>query len=56
MKGFPGPEADRFRKVLKKHFADVSEVRPEAKRITSKEFYWVAKPEMKKRRRKPRKR
>ncbi len=42
LKGFPGPESDRFRSVLRSSFARVSEVRPEGKRRTSKEFYWVA--------------
>ena len=42
VKGFPGQESDLFRKELKRKFASVSEVRPEAKRATSKEFYWIA--------------
>lgn len=42
VKGFPGQESDRFRKELKRKFGSVSEVRPEGKRATSKEFYWVA--------------
>lgn len=42
VKGFPGQESDRFRKELRRRFAQVSEVRPEGKRVTSKEFYWVA--------------
>ena len=42
IKGFPGPESDRFRATLRAVFARVAEVRPEAKRSTSKEFYWVA--------------
>ena len=42
MKGFPGQESDLFRKELKRRFASVHEVRPEGKRTTSKEFYWVA--------------
>ena len=56
IKGFPGPESDRFRGLLRKSFPKVREVRPEAKRETSKEFYWVAGPEprARKRRRKPR--
>jgi 23S rRNA (uridine2552-2'-O)-methyltransferase len=41
VKGFPGQESDRFRKELRRKFATVSEVRPEGKRSTSKEFYWV---------------
>lgn len=42
VKGFPGQESDSFRKELRKRFASVTEVRPEGKRTTSKEFYWVA--------------
>jgi 23S rRNA (uridine2552-2'-O)-methyltransferase len=42
VKGFPGQESDLFRKELKRKFGSVSEVRPEGKRTTSKEFYWVA--------------
>ena len=42
VKGFPGQESDLFRKELRRRFASVHEVRPEAKRATSKEFYWVA--------------
>lgn len=42
VKGFPGQESDRFRKELRGVFARVDEVRPEGKRSTSKEFYWVA--------------
>lgn len=42
VKGFPGQEGDLFRKELRRAFADVHEVRPEGKRTTSKEFYWVA--------------
>ena len=42
VKGFPGQESDLFRKELKRRFASVHEVRPEGKRTTSKEFYWVA--------------
>jgi len=41
VKGFPGQESDLFRKELRRRFADVHEVRPEGKRATSKEFYWV---------------
>ena len=44
IKGFPGPDADAFRAELRQRFARVSEVRPEGKRSTSKEFYWVALP------------
>jgi 23S rRNA (uridine2552-2'-O)-methyltransferase len=44
VKGFPGPEADAFRRRLRERFGKVSEVRPEGKRSTSKEFYWVATP------------
>ena len=42
VKGFPGEPADAFRKQLRARHARVSEVRPEGKRGTSKEFYWVA--------------
>lgn len=42
VKGFPGQESDLFRKQLRRRFADVHEIRPEGKRTTSKEFYWVA--------------
>ena len=42
VKGFPGQESDLFRKELRRKFASVHEVRPEGKRATSKEFYWVA--------------
>ena len=42
VKGFPGQESDLFRKELRGAFAKVGEVRPEGKRSTSKEFYWVA--------------
>ena len=42
VKGFPGQESDLFRKELRRVFAKVDEVRPEGKRSTSKEFYWVA--------------
>jgi 23S rRNA (uridine2552-2'-O)-methyltransferase len=42
LKGFPGPESDRFRSVLRELFPKVSEVRPEGKRHSSREFYWVA--------------
>ena len=42
VKGFPGPESDRFRARLRARFDRVSELRPEAKRSTSKEFYWLA--------------
>lgn len=44
IKGFPGPEADAFRKELRRRFGGVSEVRPSAKRATSSEFYWVVAP------------
>ena len=40
--GSGGQEGDLFRKELRRAFADVQEVRPEGKRATSKEFYWVA--------------
>jgi len=42
LKGFPGPEAQAFRDQLRRKFGRVREVRPEGKRATSKEFYWVA--------------
>ncbi len=42
VKGFPGPEADEFRRLLRGRFERVSERRPEGKRASSKEFYWVA--------------
>ena len=42
VKGFPGPEADRFREQLRTRFERVRELRPEGKRVTSKEFYWLA--------------
>jgi len=42
IKGFPCAEADAFRLRLRERFARVSEVRPEGKRGTSREFYWVA--------------
>ena len=45
MKAFPGAEADAIRLRLRKRFARVAEVRPEGKRATSKEFYWVAGPD-----------
>ena len=41
MKGFPGPGADRMRQRLRARFERLSEVRPEGKRRTSKEFYWL---------------
>ncbi len=41
IKGFPGAESVRFRGELKKRFSRVTEVRPEGKRQTSREFYWV---------------
>jgi 23S rRNA (uridine2552-2'-O)-methyltransferase len=44
MKAFPGPEADAMRAKLRRRFPRVAEVRPEGKRSTSKEFYWVAGP------------
>jgi 23S rRNA (uridine2552-2'-O)-methyltransferase len=44
VKGFPGPPADAFRAQLRRRFKGVAEVRPEGKRSTSKEFYWVATP------------
>jgi 23S rRNA (uridine2552-2'-O)-methyltransferase len=42
VKGFPGQESDQFRKELRRTFAKVGELRPEGKRSTSKEFYWLA--------------
>jgi len=42
MKGFPGPEAQAFRAELRHFFGKIREVRPDGKRATSKEFYWVA--------------
>ncbi len=42
VKGFPGRESDAFRKQLRQRFAKVDEIRPEGKRATSKEFYWLA--------------
>jgi 23S rRNA (uridine2552-2'-O)-methyltransferase len=44
MKAFPGAEADAVRARLRTRFARVAEVRPEGKRSSSKEFYWVACP------------
>jgi 23S rRNA (uridine2552-2'-O)-methyltransferase len=41
LKGFPGPEGDRLRATLRERFGRVSEVRPEGRRATSKELYWV---------------
>jgi 23S rRNA (uridine2552-2'-O)-methyltransferase len=41
LKAFPGPEGDRMRKLLRSRFGAVSEVRPEGRRATSREFYWV---------------
>ncbi len=51
IKGFPGAPADAFRKLLRARFGRVSEVRPEAKRPSSNEFYWVALPRTSTRRR-----
>ena len=42
IKAFPGPESDHFRSRLRARFPRVIEVRPEARRSTSKEFYWLA--------------
>jgi len=42
LKGFPGPEAQQFREQLRPLFRRIREVRPDGKRSTSKEFYWVA--------------
>ena len=44
LKAFPGPEAQAVRQELKRRFGRVREVRPEGRRATSKEFYWVAGP------------
>ncbi len=44
IKAFPGPESDHFRSRLRARFPRVIEVRPEARRSTSKEFYWLATP------------
>jgi 23S rRNA (uridine2552-2'-O)-methyltransferase len=41
LKGFPGPESERTRARLRERFGRVSEVRPEGRRSTSKEFYWL---------------
>lgn len=56
MKAFPGAEADAVRAELRRRFARVAEVRPEGKRSTSKEFYWVAGPGAKDRAKPPRRR
>jgi 23S rRNA (uridine2552-2'-O)-methyltransferase len=42
LKSFPGPESDRIRKLLRDRFGAVDVVRPEGKRATSTEFYFVA--------------
>jgi 23S rRNA (uridine2552-2'-O)-methyltransferase len=42
VKDFPGPESKQFGLELRRTFARVSEIRPEGKRATSKEFYWLA--------------
>jgi 23S rRNA (uridine2552-2'-O)-methyltransferase len=42
VKGFPGPGADLFRKQLRAAFQRVTEARPEGRRQTSQEFYWLA--------------
>lgn len=44
VKGFPGPESDRFRGLLRERFGRARELRPEGKRATSREFYWLAEP------------
>ena len=41
LKAFPGPEAQVVRQELKRRFGRVREIRPEGRRATSKEFYWV---------------
>jgi 23S rRNA (uridine2552-2'-O)-methyltransferase len=42
VKDFPGPESKAFGGELRRVFARVSEIRPEGRRSTSKEFYWLA--------------
>jgi len=42
VKDFPGPESREFGLELKRAFARVSEIRPEGRRATTKEFYWLA--------------
>jgi 23S rRNA (uridine2552-2'-O)-methyltransferase len=42
VKDFPGPESKAFGAELRRAFARVSEIRPEGRRATSKEFYWLA--------------
>jgi 23S rRNA (uridine2552-2'-O)-methyltransferase len=42
VKDFPGPESKAFGAELRRAFARVAEVRPEGRRATSKEFYWLA--------------
>ncbi len=44
IKAFPGAEAQAMRARIKARFGKVAEVRPEGKRATSREFYWVAGP------------
>jgi 23S rRNA (uridine2552-2'-O)-methyltransferase len=51
LKSFPGPESERMRHALKTRFGPVAEVRPEGKRATSREFYWVVGGERARRRR-----
>lgn len=41
IKGFPGPESDRFRAELEERFGAVAVARPEGVRRGSREFYWV---------------
>ena len=42
VKDFPGPESKAFGAELRRAFARVAEIRPEGRRATSKEFYWLA--------------
>ena len=42
VKDFPGPESKAFGAELRSCFARVAEIRPEGRRSTSKEFYWLA--------------
>lgn len=42
IKALPGPESERFRATLRSRFGRVAEARPEGKRATSKEYYWIA--------------
>ncbi|MFQ5514384.1 MAG: SAM-dependent methyltransferase [Myxococcota bacterium] len=42
LKGFPGPASEGVRQELRRRFERVTEVRPQATRRGSREFYWVA--------------